>query len=324
MMRTTVGVLRGGTSQEYDLSLKTGAALIAALPEEMYDVRDIFIDKLGMWHVRGMPMAPARALQQVDVVLSGLHGGIGEDGTVQRILEQVGVPYAGARHLPAAISLNKAKARELLREHGIVMPHAVTLYRHNKLTTGEMARAVFSAFGAPYIVKPATEGASAGIRVARTVIELPDAIGDVLDAYGTAVVEEFLLGPEATVGVIDDFRKEPFYVLPPAEVIKPEGDTHVSFAAHVGGLLKHLVPASFSHGQKTALADVARKAHQALGLSHISRSDFILTRRGPVLLEVNALPGLYENAAFPAMLSAVGSSVGELAEHLITLARLHR
>lgn len=324
MMRTTVGVLRGGTSSEYDLSLKTGAALIAALPEERYDVRDIFIDKLGMWHVRGMPMAPARALQQVDVVLSGLHGGIGEDGTVQRTLEQMGVPYAGARHLPAAISLNKAKTRELLRERGIAMPHAVTLHRHNKLNTGEMARAVFSAFGPPYIVKPATEGSSSGIRIARTIIELPDAIGDVLDAYHTVLVEEFLQGPEATIGLLEGFRKEPLYALPPAEVVRGEGDSHVSFASRVGGLLKHLVPASFSHEQKAALADTAKKAHQVLGLSHISSVDFILSRRGPVLLEVDALPGLYEGAAFPEMLTAVGSSVHELAEHLIGLACSHR
>lgn len=323
MMRTTVGVLRGGTSSEYDLSLKTGAALIAALPEERYDVRDIFIDKLGMWHVRGMPMAPARALQQVDVVLSGLHGGIGEDGTVQRTLEQVGVPYAGARHLPAAISLNKAKAREILRERGITMPHAVTLHRHNKLNTGEMARAVFSSFGPPYIVKPAMEGSSSGIRIAYTIVELPDAIGDVLDVYGTALVEEFLQGPEATVGVIEEFRKEPLYVLPPAEVVKPEGETHTSFSARIGGFLKHVVPAPFSHQQKSALADVAKEAHRTLGLSHLSRADFILTRRGPVLLEVNALPGLYDGAAFPEMLSAVGSSMQELAEHLIILARSH-
>lgn len=324
MMRTTVGVLRGGTSSEYDLSLKTGAALIAALSEGKYDVRDIFIDKLGMWHVRGMPMAPARALQQVDVVLNGLHGGIGEDGTVQRTLEQIGVPYAGARHLPAAISLNKAKAREILREHGIVMPHAVSLHRHNKLNTGEMARAVFSSFGPPYIVKPTTEGSSSGIHIARTVVELPNAIGDVLDGYGTALVEEFVQGPEATVGVIEDFRKESLYVLPPAEVIKPEGENHVSFPARIGGLLKHIVPAPFSHQQKDALADVSKRAHMALGLSHISRADFILTRKGPILLEVNALPGLYEGSALPEMLSAVGSSISELAEHLITLARSHR
>src|SRR5277367_6763879 len=96
MTRTIVGVLRGGTSSEYELSLKTGATMLAALPEEHYDTRDIFIDKRGIWHLRGMPVAPHRALQQVDVVLNGLHGGMGEDGTVQRFLDKTGIPYAGA------------------------------------------------------------------------------------------------------------------------------------------------------------------------------------------------------------------------------------
>ena len=97
MARTSVGILRGGTSSEYDLSLKSGAAMLAALPESQFDVRDIFIDKRGYWHLRGAPVYAARSLSQVDVVLNALHGGVGEDGTVQRILERAGVPYAGAR-----------------------------------------------------------------------------------------------------------------------------------------------------------------------------------------------------------------------------------
>src|SRR3989338_464418 len=99
MSRMSVGILRGGTSKEYELSLKTGAAMMAALPEEQYETRDILIDKQGLWHLRGTPATPARALSQVDVVLNALHGGVGEEGTVQRILERAGVPYAGSRAL---------------------------------------------------------------------------------------------------------------------------------------------------------------------------------------------------------------------------------
>ena len=105
MSRTVVGVLRGGTSNEYDLSLKTGAAMMAALPEDQYDTRDILIDKHGMWHSRGVPLDAPRALSQVDVVLNGLHGGIGEDGTVGRVLERAGVPYAGS--VPHAIQARR-------------------------------------------------------------------------------------------------------------------------------------------------------------------------------------------------------------------------
>ena len=79
MARTSVGILRGGTSSEYNLSLKSGAAMLAALPEDRYDTRDIFIDKRGYWHLRGAPVDAARALSQIDVVLNALHGGAGED-----------------------------------------------------------------------------------------------------------------------------------------------------------------------------------------------------------------------------------------------------
>src|SRR3989344_3625769 len=126
MVRMSVGVLRGGTSSEYELSLKTGAAMLAALPDDKYDTRDIFIDKRGYWHLRGMPTDAARALSQIDVVLNALHGGVGEDGTVQRLLELSGVPYSGARPQAAALSLNKIRARETLRRAGIRMPHGAS------------------------------------------------------------------------------------------------------------------------------------------------------------------------------------------------------
>src|SRR3989338_4337184 len=111
MARLSVGILRCGTSSEYDLSLKSCAAMLAALSPDRYDARDIFIDKRGYWHLRGAPVDAARALAQIDVVLNALHGGVGEDCTVQRILELACVPYAGARGQAAALSLNKVRGR---------------------------------------------------------------------------------------------------------------------------------------------------------------------------------------------------------------------
>ena len=321
MTRTAVGILRGGTSSEYPLSLKTGAAMLAALPEDRYDVRDIFIDKKGYWHLRGTPVEAARALAQVDVVLNALHGGSGEDGTVQRIIERAGIPYAGARPGASALSLNKAKAREILQQSGIRMPRAVSFSVSNDLTTGDMARLVFDQFGPPYVVKPTSEGAARGILVAMTLVQLPDVLGDVLDAFGAAVVEELVRGDEASVGVIEDFRGEELYVLPPAHVVLPEGMDFMMPHAHEEALLQYIVPSRFSHDEKRALADIARAAHRALGLSHFSRADVILTSRGPVLLEVNTTPGLYPGASFPPMLESVGSSVREFLEHAIHLAK---
>jgi D-alanine-D-alanine ligase len=331
MARTIVGVLRGGTSSEYDLSLKTGAAMLNALPEDRYDTRDIFIDKRGIWHLRGLPVSSARALQQVDVVLNALHGGMGEDGTVQRFLDTTGIPYAGSGALGASASLNKIRAHEILEAAGIRMPSFLAFSLDDDLDTAQMARNVFAAFGPPYMVKPAREGASSGIRIAENLVDLPDVIGDVLDIYGAALVEQFIRGEQVSAGVIEDFRNEPLYVLPPSSQMIPEavpagrqGSRFIENRHHHEASIKQLVPSHFSHEEKQLIADVARKAHQALGMEHFSRADLIKTPRALYLLEVDSVPALYEGASFPPMLESVGSSVPEFLEHAIQLARSGR
>ncbi|MEQ1916772.1 MAG: hypothetical protein ABL856_08620, partial [Gallionella sp.] len=222
MARTVVGVLRGGTSSEYDLSLKTGASILNALPEDAYDARDIFIDRAGQWHARGFPVAPARALQQLDVVVNALHGGIGEDGTVQRVLDSVGVPYTGSSAVASALALHKARAGEVLQRAGIRMPQGISFTASHEEDTGVMARHTFAKFGPPYIVKPALEGASHGIMIAASIADLPHVLAEILDEYHSAIVQEFIEGEEATVGVLEDFRSEPLYAFPPVHVLLPD------------------------------------------------------------------------------------------------------
>ena len=316
----SVGILRGGTSKEYELSLKTGAAMMAALPEEQYETRDILIDKQGLWHLRGTPATPARALSQVDVVLNALHGGVGEDGTVQRMLERAGVPYAGSRALSSGLSMNKVRAREVLKNAGIQMARAIAFSLENRMSTQDMAEAIFSAFGPPYVVKPPNEGSSHGIRIAHSIPELPDMIGDTLDEYGSALVEEYLVGAHSTVFLVEHFRNERLYVFPPAHIDLPKGVLYFDPTSDISPA-RHTVPSRFPQDIKMRIAEIARKAHEALKLAHYSDADFVVTRRGPVLLEMNALPGFHEHSAFPKMLEAVGSSLREFLEHLIMLAR---
>ena len=322
MIRTIVGVLRGGTSSEYDLSLKTGAAILTALPTEQYETRDILIDKKGMWHLRGMPVEPARALTQIDVAFNAVHGGIGEDGTIGRIIARSGVPYVGSMPHASALALHKVRAREVLTENGIRMPQGVSFSLGMDLDTAEMAQEVFRHFGPPYIVKPPSEGASHGIQIAGSMIELPDMIADCLDRYEAVLIEEFIRGHNVSVGAIEGFRNEDVYVLPPAHTVTPDGFRFIHSDLHRDESLTHKVPSDFTVDHKNALADMARRAHRALGLGHFSRADFILASRGPYLLEVNAIPGLYPGASFPAMLESVGSSVPEFLAHAIRRAQV--
>lgn len=322
MARPNVGVLRGGTSSEYNLSLKTGAAMLAALPNDSYELRDILVDRKGYWHLRGVPVPALRALSQVDVVLNGLLGGVGEDGTVQRLLDRAGIPYTGSRAHPSFLSLNKVRARNVLIRAGVRMPRGIAFSLQNDVNTGEMAGSVFSQFGPPYIVKPPSEGASFGIRMARVLSELPDAIGDVLDEFGAALVEEFLFGELASVGLIENFRDQELYALPPAHVRIPENAAFLLHAHHQEGTLSHAVPSNFTRAEKKAIEELAKRAHRALKLAQFSRADIVLTRYGPFLLEINSLPGLYPGSSFTPMLESVGSSTREFLEHAI--AHAHR
>ncbi|RJQ33217.1 hypothetical protein C4568_04925 [Candidatus Parcubacteria bacterium] len=321
MAKTIVGVLRGGPSSEYNLSLKTGNAILDHLSPEKYDSRDIFIDKKGMWHLRGMPVSPMRALSQVDVVLNGLHGGPGEDGTVGRLLQKAGIPYAGSRPLQSAMALNKIRAREILERSGILMPRAMWFTLKDEVTTGEMAKMTFALFPPPYVIKPPLEGASYGIRVAKHLVDLPDMLGDALDQYGAVLVEEYIRGREASVGLIEKFRKQDLYALPPARTLMPEGWRMLHPSHHEEGTLHHFVPSDFTDAQKRYLMDTAKKAHRALALNHFSHANFLVTPHKVYLLEIDALPGLYPGAAFPKMLDSVGVSMSDFLDHSISLAR---
>lgn len=321
MERTIVGVVRGGTSSEYDLSLKTGAAIMSALPSGQYRTRDILIDKRGVWHVRGIPVAPMRALSQVDVAINGLHGGVGEDGSVTRVFEQSGIPYVGSGPLSSGMALNKVRARQMFSQAGLLIPKGVAFKLESGLSTGEMAAVVFRRFPAPYVVKPVSDGSSHGIRIVQNIIDLPEAVGDVLDTFGAALVEEYIRGYNATVGIVENFRNQTMYALPPAHTILPLDARSIESVHLRESLLNHKVPSNFSDLQKKRLMEFAIRAHQALGLSHFSQSDFVVTPREVYLLEVNANPGLYPGASFPTMLESVGSSVSELLLHTIELAR---
>jgi D-alanine-D-alanine ligase len=320
MSRTIVGILRGGASSEYDASLKSGAALLQVLPEDRYDARDIFIDRSGLWHSRGMPSDPARAFSQLDVVFSALHGGAGEDGTVQRILERAGMPYVGSRPLGASIAQNKILTRRVLQKAGYAVPRGVSFSVRDG-TTGDMAMQTFAAFSPPYVVKPAMEGSSIGIVVAETLRDLPDAIGDVLDGYGTALIEEFVQGEEVKVGVIEEFRNEALYTLPAAHIVLPDEVRYLHHDVLRDDAHEVVVPSNFTYEQKQEIAQLAKNVHRALGLSHYSSIDMRLSNRGPIVLEADALPHMHDKSVFRSMLESVGSSLRDFAEHIIARAQ---
>jgi D-alanine-D-alanine ligase len=302
-MREVIGVLRGGPSSEYDVSLLTGASMLGALNQEKYEPRDIFVDRQGAWHVHGVVVTPERALRGVDVALNAMHGEFGEDGQVQRILQMLGVPYTGSDAAALALAFNKQLTREAVARLGVKIAHGVVLDNQKITDFDRTAFNLFRSMPHPVMVKPVVGGSSVGVSLADSYHNLQTALERAFEVSPQALVEEYIKGREATVGVIDNFRGEKLYALMPVEVI-PER-----------------VPGNFSREEKNHLMTIARLVHQGLGLEHYSRSDFIVSRRGIYFVEVNPLPGLAQESIMPKALQAVGAKLSDFLDHIISLAK---
>lgn len=318
-MRAVVGVLRGGPSREYDVSLKTGASVLESLARDTYEPRDIFIDRSGAWHVHGVEQSPEKALKGVDVVFNAMHGDYGEDGQVQRVLERLGVPYTGSGALGAALSYNKHQAKEAARRLGVRVAHGQVLEQTDDIEG--LAQTLFRTFPHPAVVKPVAGGSSIGLVVVDTYHGLERALRHVFEHSPQAIIEEYIPGREATVGVINNFRGEDVYALMPLEIRLPPGVRAYDYYTKYEGAPQFVLPAGFSDEQKAELADAARKVHAGLDLAHYSRSDFKVSKRGIYFLEVNALPDMFDSSEFTHMLHAVGSNRTHFLDHVLTLAR---
>src|SRR3990167_1284661 len=219
LQRTRIGVVRGGPSQEYRVSLWTCAAILKILREELaekYEPFDILVDRQGSWHINGLPREPERALRGIDVAVNTMRGAYGEDGKASRIFESLRVPHTGANPFASALSFNKHATKDFLREHKIPMPY------HHTIKKGDFSPSnVFEMFRSvpmPAIVKPVDSGSSFGVLYAGNLKELANAIESAFNFSRMALVEEYIPGVEVTGGVVRGFRNEPFYVLMPTEI----------------------------------------------------------------------------------------------------------
>ena len=239
-MRTVVGVLRGGPSSEYEVSLKSGASVLESLDKEKYEPRDIFISKDGQWHVHGMPMLPERALRGIDVAFNVIHGEYGEDGQLQRILEAVGTPYTGSDAFTSAVAFNKQQTKDIVSKLGIKVAHGIMLDKDATENVEQTAFDLFRSFPHPAIVKPAIGGSSVGATVVHNFHALEPALHKAFTISPKILIEEFVPGKEATVGVIDHFRGEKTYALMPIEIIPPkkhgfQGTSHPKKSGNLNG-----------------------------------------------------------------------------------------
>ncbi len=314
-----IGVLRGGPSNEYDVSLKTGATLLKHIPER-HVKKDIFIGRDGQWHMNGIPTDVERVARSVDLVLNALHGTYGEDGKVQKLLHEYKIPFTGSDAIASSLGFQKHLAQNAFKKAGLKTPQHI-VYRMDE-DIDEFVRKLHRSFAPPWIIKPAGSGSSVGISIAKTPLDVPYALEKALFHSDVVLAEEFIRGREATCGVIDHFRDQDHYVLLPIEIV--HDTSFFDYNAKYGGNTREISPGHFSQKEKEEIMHLAREAHKVIGARDYSRSDFIVSKRGVYILEINTLPGLTEHSLIPKALEAVGCSMPHFIDHLVERALSRR
>lgn len=311
-----VSVLRGGTSSEYPLSLETGGSVLRALENNVH-TQDVFIDRIGKWHVSGIEKDPSRVLSSTSVAFNALHGGVGENGHMQKLLERYHVPYSGSRALSSALSLRKGKSRDFFKDAGLRIPTGIHVHIQNPEKQGYD---IFKELTLPLIIKKPDGGSSHDTHIA---FSYNDILSFFEELNGeTVLIEKYIIGTPVSCGVIEGVRDENLYSLFPVEIEVGEDPIfyHDKRAEYTMKCPSHL-----SRSVKRDIQDMARQAHKVLGLNHYSQSDFVVTPTGSVyLLETNALPSLTPSSSFVLGLESNAIGLDAFLHHVLGLALAHK
>ena len=291
-----VGVLMGGQSAEREISLQTGKEICKALMRRGYHVKPIDVDASLPWKLRS---------KKVDVAFVALHGRGGEDGTVQGLLEVLGIPYTGSGVRASAIAMDKATTKALLRAHGIPVPGGVVLEReYPKLVPP-------GGLQWPVVVKPSCEGSTIGVSIVRSAKTWRSALRRSYQYDAEAIVESYIEGREIAIGVIDG------RALPAVEIQAPGGFYDFE-AKYKKAETQYVCPAPVLKGRLNRMQVLAVEAYKLIGCEGAARVDFRLSRQGrPVILEVNTIPGMTERSLLPMASAQAGVTYDELVERML-------
>jgi D-alanine-D-alanine ligase len=307
-MTRHVVVLAGGLSHERDVSLRSGSRLHEALRARGMEVtlRDADAELIP-WLLEAKP----------DAAIIALHGGRGENGAIQGILEMAGVPYVGTEGANCRLSWEKNIAKNLMRRAGFATPRWMSLSHatFRDLGAQTLIGLLINHLGLPLMVKPQHGGSALGAAAVRSPEELPAALVGAF-AYGEiVVVEQFVEGIELAITVLEE--ADDGVVLPAVEIV-PESGIFDYESRYTAGLTTYFTPARLDGDVAEAAAELALGAHRTLGLRDVSRTDAIATEDGLVhFLEVNVSPGLTETSMLPMSVAAAGRDLGAVYAELV-------
>lgn len=296
-----VAVLFGGMSAEREISLLTGTAVSQALRECGYTILPLEIDASGAWIAQ---------VREVDVAFLALHGKFGEDGTVQGVLELLGVPYTGSGVLASALAMNKPMAKRVWETHALPTPPWQMIEKGAAWT-------LRPDLTYPLVVKPSAEGSSVGVSIVRSPETFQSSLAEAFRYDAQALVEAYIAGKEVTVGIVGD------RALGAMEVIA-KGEFHSYEVKYTAGREEFVLPADLPPEVEAQVLRVALAAHRTLGCTGYSRIDTRVDAQGAVfLLEVNTLPGLTSFSYLPRIAAYAGFSYSDLVEEILRRATLH-
>ena len=292
-----VAVVMGGPSAEREVSIESGTCVMRALTTLGHEARSLDFDARFVDAIREI---------QPDVVFNALHGRGGEDGTIQGVLEWLGIPYTGSGVAACAVAMDKHLTKKLLAAEGLPTPP----WDMFDLTGGTLPLLPGS-LNLPLVAKPRSSGSSAGVTIVKTHEAWTKAMIDAAERTPEILAEEFVPGREFSCGVLGE------EALPVVEIVS--SDEFYSYdAKYKPGGSRHLVPAPIDHDLTSRLQTLALTVHRLVGLRDYSRTDFIVSDHGrPTILEVNALPGMTTQSLIPDEAQHAGISYEALVDRLL-------
>ena len=304
-----IGVLMGGTSAEREVSVRSGLAVYQALQELGYD--SVLVDV-------GRDIANVLKKDKVKFAFLALHGGMGENGAIQGMLEVLGIPYTGSGVLASALAMDKEASKQVFVYHQLPVAPFIVVSRQSSVVSRKKDTKDYKLpavdFSLPWVIKPATEGSSIGVSIIKEEQLLAQMLEKAFSYGKRAIVEKFIEGKEVHIGILGD------RVLGGVEV-RPTLEFYNYEAKYTSGLTEYIIPPQIDEATYEKTKQAAQQAHRALGCSGISRVDFKIDDGGtPYVLEVNTLPGMTGTSLFPKIAGFAGLSFKDLIQEIIRLA----
>jgi len=304
MVKLRIALLLGGFSAEREISFKTGRKIAQNLDRKKYRVS--FFDPKDDLE----KLIKAIKERSVDLVFPALHGPLGEDGTIQGMLELFNIPYVFSGTLASALAMDKEMTKRILKTEKILMPADVILEKNYKKTDLKRLKL-------PVVVKPVHQGSSVGTFIVKIEKELEKAVKEAFKFGPKVMIEEFISGREITAAVLGNNKPRPLPLIEIRPKISPFFDYRAKY--EIGGS-EEICPAPLNKSLTKKIQEIAVRVHRVLGCRGVTRSDFILKGNRPYFLEINTIPGMTETSLVPQAAAKAGLPFPKLLDRLIELA----